>query len=263
MNTFNKKETMVACLVQQLFRQKIGVELDQGIVEEVLFPLLRPRKHGPKELLQDIKLATDTLIITDYSRREARHFSIPTFTPIPEYWTYVPPGHLTSGSIVPVSPGWPLDKKLKGKFPFWISVGQRTSKVRRKKIRKDDWGTIDILNELRGLNYPQMGYKARSYVIEEPESFEDAYSSLAEDNSLPANIRWGVDHSRYNTVLIDGRSQFVKNFLDDVLITGKRLTWCPPDPGRLGWGILSIVESSQYGEVQSQLYTAGGGSSRR
>jgi hypothetical protein len=245
MNTFNKKETMVACLVQQLFRQKIGVELDQGIVEEVLFPLLRPRKHGPKELLQDIKLATDTLIITDYARREARHFSVTTFTPIPEYWTYSPPWH-----PVPSVEAYP-------------PVGQRTSKVRRKKIRKDDWGTIDILNELRGLNYPQMGYKARSYVIEEPESFEDAYISLAEDNSLPANIRWGVDHSRYNTVLIDGRSQFVKNFLDDVLITGKRLTWCPPDPGRLGWGILSIVESSQYGEVQSQLYTAGGGSSRR
>jgi hypothetical protein len=235
---------MSPCLVQQLFRQKIGKELDPSIVDEVLFPMLRPRKHGPKELLQDIKLATDTLIITDYARREARHFSVPTFTPIPEYWTYVPPGHLTSGSV-----SWPLDKKLKGKFPFWISVGQRTSKVRRRKIRNVDWGTIDILNELRGLNYPQMGYKPRSYVIEEPLDFDDAYISLAEDNSLPANIRWGVDHSRYNAVLIDGRSQFVKNFLDDVLITGKRLTWDVGTP----WGTLSVVESSQYGEVQSQL----------
>jgi hypothetical protein len=246
---------MSPCLVQQLFRQKIGKELDPSIVDEVLFPMLRPRKHGPKELLQDIKLATDTLIITDYARREARHFSVPTFTPIPEYWTYVPPGHLTSGSV-----SWPLDKKLKGKFPFWISVGQRTSKVRRRKIRNVDWGTIDILNELRGLNYPQMGYKPRSYVIEEPLDFDDAYISLAEDNSLPANIRHalqvalrrrehGADHSRYNAVLIDGRSQFVKNFLDDVLITGKRLTWDVGTP----WGTLSVVESSQYGEVQSQL----------
>ena len=235
----------MACLVQQLFRLKIGKELDQGIVDEVLFPLLFKQKHVPKELLQDIKLATDTLIITDHARREARHFSVPTFTPIPEYWTYEPPGHLTSGSV-----SWPLDKKLKGKFPFWISVGQRTSKVRRKKIRNDDWGTIDILNELRGLNYPQVGYKPRSYVIEEPLDFDDAYISLAEDNSLPANIRWGVDHSRYNAVLIDGRSQFVNNFLDDVLITDKRLTWSGSTP----WGILSIVESSQYGEVQSQVY---------
>ena len=233
---------MSACLVQQLFRLKIGKELDTNLVDEVLFPLLRKRKHGPKELLQDIKLATDTLIITDMSRREARHFSVPTFTPIPEYWTYSSPERELT-----------LDKKLKGKFPFWVLVGQRTSKVRRKKIRNDDWGTIDILNELRGIDYPQAGYKPRSYVIEEPVDYEDAYICLAEDNSLPATIRWGVDHSRQNAVLIDSRSQFVNNILDDVPITGKLLTWgaAPADP--VG-GILSIVESSQHGEVQNQLY---------
>ena len=219
---------MASCLVQQLFRQKIGVELDQGIVDEVLFPMLRPRKHLPKDLLQDIKLATDTLIIT----RQAGHFSVPTFTPIPEYWTYSPPWHL----------------------------GQRTSKVRQEKIRNQDWGTIDILNKLRGLNYPKVGYKPRPYVIEEPvDSFDDAYISLSEDNSLPATIRWGtegiVDHSRENSVqriLIARRSQFVNNFLDDVLITGKRLTWGAQVRDPVG-GILSIVESSQHGEVLDQL----------
>ena len=227
---------MASCLVQQLFRQKIGVELDQGIVDEVLFHMLRLRKHPSKELLQDIKLVTDTLIITDYARREARHFSVPTFTPIPEYWTYVAPWH---------------GERTTGISKAYHPVGQRTSNVRRRKIRNDDWGTIDILNELRGLNYPQVGYKPRPYVIEEPDSFDDAFISLAEDNSLPANIRWGVDHSRYNAVLIDGRSQFVNNFLDDILITDKRLTWCAAGTP---WGILSIVESSQHGEVQTQLY---------
>jgi hypothetical protein len=227
---------MASCLVQQLFRQTIGVELDQGIVDEVLFPMLRLRKHPSKELLQDIKLVTDTLIITDYARREARHFSVPTFTPIPEYWTYVAPWH---------------GERTTGISKAYHPVGQRTSNVRRRKIRNDDWGTIDILNELRELNYPQMGYKPRTYVIEEPDSFDDAFISLAEDNSLPANIRWGVDHSRYNAVLIDGRSQFVNNFLDDILITDKRLTWCAAGTP---WGILSIVESSQHGEVQTQVY---------
>ena len=222
---------MSVCLVQQLFRQKIGKELDPSIVDEVLFPLLRPRKHGPKELLQDIKLATDTLIITDYARREERHlhFSVPTFTPIPEYWTYFA---TLSGSYLP--------------------IGQRTSKFRRKKIRNDDWGTIDILNELRGIDYPQAGYKPRSYVIEEPVDYEDAYICLAEDNSLPATIRWGVDHSRQNDILIDSRSQFVNNILVDVLITGKRLTWGFGVDDPVG-GILSIVDSSQHGEVQVQL----------
>ena len=242
---------MSPCLVQQLFRQKIGQELDPSIVDEVLFPMLRLRKHPSKELLQDIKLATDTLIITDYARREARHFSVPTFTPIPEYWTYSSPAHVGDVSDPVSARVYPQDKKLMGKSPFWVPVGQRTSKVRRKQgMRNVDWGTIDILNELRGLNYPQMGYNPRSYVIEEPLDFDDAYISLAEDNSLPATIRWGVDHSRYNAVLIDGRSQFVNNFLDDVLITGKRLTWDAGTP----WGTLSVVESSQNGEVQSQLY---------
>jgi hypothetical protein len=209
---------MSPCLVQQLFRQKIGIELDQGIVDEVLFPLLFKQKHGPKELLQDIKLATDTLIITDYARREARHFSVQTFTPIPEY----------------LARHWAMVKPLKAYPP----VGQRTSKVRRAMIPNEDWGTIDILNELRGLNYPQVGYKAAPYIIEEPDSFNDAYIRLAEDNAD----------------LIDGRSQFVNNFvnnfLDDILITDKRLTWS----GSTRRGILSIVESSQYGEVQTQLH---------
>jgi len=214
---------MSPCLVQQLFRQKIGKELDQGIVEEVLFPMLRCKKHPSKDLLRDIKLTSGILIITKYWPTPKRHFSVPTFTSIPEYWAY--------------SQAYP-------------PVGKRTSKVRRAKIPNEDWGTIDILNELRGLNYPQVGYKAASYVIEEPDSFNDAYISLAEDN---ANIRWvpmGVDHSRYNADLIDSRSQFVNNFLDDILITDKRLTWS----GNTPWGILSIVDSSQYGEVQSQLY---------
>ena len=224
---------MSPCLVQQLFRQTIKVELDQGLIDEVLFPMLRSRKHPSKELLQDIKLATDTLIITDYSRRDARHFSVPTFTPIPEYWTYVAPCHVGDVS----------ERKAKAYPP----VGQRTSKVRRGKIRNDDWGTIDILNELRGLNYPQMGYKPTPYVIEEPDSFDDAYISLAEDNSLPSSSRVQPGRAR---CMIDARSNFVNNFLDDVLITDKRLTWGVSTQ----WGILSVVESSQHGEVQTQVY---------
>ena len=210
---------MGACLIQQLFRQKIGEELDQHLVDDVLFPMLRCKKHPSNDLLRDIKLTSGILIITNYSSTPKRHFSVPTFTPIPEYWAY--------------SQAYP-------------PIGKRTSKVRRAKIPNEDWGTIDILNELRGLNYPQVGYKAAPYIIEEPDSFNDAYIRLAEDN---ANIRWGVDHSRYNADLIDGRSQFVNNFLDDILITDKRLTWS----GSTRRGILSIVESSQYGEVQSQL----------
>ena len=230
---------MASCLVQQLFRMKIGKDLDQSIVDDVLFPLLRPRKHWPKELLQDIKLTSDTLIITDHARREARHFRVTTFTPIPEYWT-------CSRSQW----SWHVGDVSERKACAYPPVGQRTSKVLRKKIRNYDWGTIDILNKLRELNYPEVGYNPTPYAIEEPDSFDDAYIRLAEDtdayirlaedNSLPENIRWGVDHSPQRI--------FVKNFLDYILITDKRLTW---------WrkaGVLSIEESSQHGEVQTQLY---------
>ncbi len=45
---------MASCLVQQLFRMKIGKYLDQSIVDDVLFPLLRSRKELARELLLDI-----------------------------------------------------------------------------------------------------------------------------------------------------------------------------------------------------------------
>ena len=234
---------MSPCLVQQLFRQKIGKELDQGIVDDVLFPLLRPRKHPSKELLQDIKLATDTLIgHIGAGLDPSVVFNIPIFTPLPAKGDWIVDGD----GCLPVSRGDDWGGENRGR----VSRGRRTSKWQRQKIRTFDWGTIDILNELRGLNYPRVGYKPRPYVIEEPDSFDDAYISLAEDNSLPATIRWGVDHSLQNAVLIDSRSQFVNNILDDVLITGKRLTWSSDGTP---WGILSIVESSQHGEVLDQL----------
>jgi hypothetical protein len=107
----------MACLVQQLFRQKIGQELDQGIVEEVLFPLLFKQKHGPKELLQDIKLTQScnehglSAIVRRVGRLD-RHKNI---SPFPE------------------------------------------SCLMRRQRRADTWGSIDILNELRSLKQPQFG----------------------------------------------------------------------------------------------------------
>ena len=219
---------MSPCLIHQLFRQKIGQELDQHLVDDVLFPMLRSRKHPSKTLIQDIKLTSGILVTTEPWRPLASNqVDVLPFTEKTEYWDYMEQSARHVGGR-----------------------GRHTSKFRRKKIGRADWGTIDILNELRGLNYPQTGYKPRP---DDPHSFEDAYISLAEDNSLPATIRWGVDHSRQNAVLIDSRSQFVNNFLDDVLITGKRLNWTTTAVARER-GILSIVESSQQGEVQSQLY---------
>ena len=72
---------MSPCLVQQLFRQKIGVELDQGIVDEVLFPMLRSRKDLPREILLDIKLTRScnddgqSSIIHTHTHTHPKHFA--------------------------------------------------------------------------------------------------------------------------------------------------------------------------------------------
>jgi|TARA_B110000208_G_C11662766_1_gene392258 hypothetical protein len=216
---------MSPCLVQQLFRQKVGEELDQGIVDEVLFPMLRSMKHGPKELLQDIKLTSGTLttgihVLTGEGNRHpvGGRCNIPPFTPIPEYWENARP---------------PLFREP---HP---PLGRRASNVRRKNIRGYNWGTIDILNELRGLNYPQMGYgptcfEDKSETPESPEDeFDDAYIRLEEDNSLPPDYWPGAKRSQ-NRVAIEGRSRFVNNLLDNALVTGKCLAW---EGGVLGWDL--------------------------
>jgi len=47
---------MSACLVEQLFRQKIGLSIDRDLVSEHIWPLLFKEKHFPRRILQDIHL---------------------------------------------------------------------------------------------------------------------------------------------------------------------------------------------------------------
>jgi len=119
---------MGSCLVQQLFRQKIGQELDLCLVDEILFPMLRLRRHPSKELLQDIKLTQScnehgqSAIVR---RRVGRH------------------GHKN------ISP-----------FP--------ESCLMRRQRRADTWGSIDILNELRSLKQPMFGQHRLTEVTLDP-----------------------------------------------------------------------------------------------
>jgi hypothetical protein len=197
------KETMASCLVQQLFRQKIGLELDSNLIDEVLFPMLRPRKHPSNELLQDIKLTSGILVAPEKWRPPtSNRVNVLPFTSIPEHWNYV----RAPGLAAP--------------------PGKHTSKLLRKKIRRYNWGTIDILNELRELEYPQIGYRPTYFEDEEcgEGEFDDAYIRLEEDESLPPNS-WSVAQRCQNRVAIEGRTRFVNNFMDDTLGTGKCLTW--------------------------------------
>ena len=129
---------MGSCLIQQLFRQTVGVELDPSLVDEVLFPLLRKEKHPTPELLLDIKLTRSSNLDENYVTgvnevvdRIGIRMDILPFSPNP------PPGGYASA--------------LSLRSHAWRH-GKLTSKFRRSRwdvFAKKNWGSIDIINELR------------------------------------------------------------------------------------------------------------------
>ena len=157
---------MNPCLVQQLFRQKIGKELDQGLIDEVLFPLLRSRKHGPKELLLDIKLTQrwdehgDSMITrpgrrfpenphTDEERASVGRYSLEkNMSP----FTRIPPPLESVRAAAAVAAGWRRHGEQEVKERK--RLGKVNSRFRRKMTIRKKWGTVDILNKLRELKHP-------------------------------------------------------------------------------------------------------------
>ena len=107
---------MPACIIQQLFRQIVGQGLDYGLVDDILFPMLRSRKELVRELSQDIKLV-DKIMGEDPFY--AGDFPVPVFRP----------------------PSKPYPGK----------------RVRRSSVLRNEWASIDILNELRELKRPWIG----------------------------------------------------------------------------------------------------------
>jgi hypothetical protein len=196
---------MVACIVQQLFRQKIGKELDQHLVDDVLFPMLRSRKHGPKELLLDIKLTQScnehglsAIVICrvidhndDVPQEDTPKNISPFEVPLAQHNLWLP-SRL---------------QRLPGKIP---------SQMRRLR-HMSMWGSIDILNELRSLKHPQI----RDHPPSNPEDdewsseFEDVYLSLQEQPLWP----------RVPAEKIADDLNFVNDYLEDALNNGKRISW--------------------------------------
>ena len=184
---------MASCLVQQLFRQKIGKYLDQSIVDDVLFPLLRPRKHGPRELLLDIKL---TQSCNEYGQ-----------------------------SAIVVRGKRSCHKNI-SPFP-------ESCLMRRQRCWSTSWGSIDILNELRSLIQPQFGQHRPVEVTIDPgrigppdcsarrcgitgpkDEFGGIYILLVE---VPP---WSCRQEKRLSDL-----KFMNDYLDDALNTGKCISW--------------------------------------
>ena len=197
---------MVACLVQQLFRQKIGKELDPSLVDDVLFPMLRLRKHPSRELLLDIKLTQScnehglsAIVIcrvidpNDDVPQEGVPKNISPFeVPLPQHNLWLP-SRL---------------QRLPGKIP---------SQMRRLR-HPSMWGSIDILNELRSLKHPQIRDHPPSNPeggMRGPSEFEDVYLSLQEEPLWP----------RVPAEKIACDRNFVNDYLEDALNNGKRISW--------------------------------------
>ena len=121
----------MACLVQQLFRQKIGKELDPSIVDEVLFPMLFKQKHPSKELLLDIKM-------TLRNQNGDSMIALPDKNVSP--FTKIPP------TLESVRAEQEVAEKER--------LGKVNSRFRREMTMREDWGAVDILNELRELKHP-------------------------------------------------------------------------------------------------------------
>jgi hypothetical protein len=194
---------MASCLVQQLFRMKIGKYLDQSIVDEVLFPLLRSRKHGPRELLLDIKLTQ--------SCNEHGQSSI-------VICRVIDPNDDVPQEDIPQNIS-PFEVPL-GPHNLWLPArkpGKIHSQMRRRR-HMSMWGSIDILNELRSLKRPQIRDHPPSNPEDQddwPSEFEDVYLSLQEQPLWP----------RVQADKIAGDINFVNDYLEDALNTCKRISW--------------------------------------
>ena len=196
MNTFNKKETMTPCLVQQLFRQKIGVELDQSLVDEVLFPLLRKEKHLPRELLLDIRMTQNckenglsAIVICPLTETSWVPKKISSFSPIPSCL-------MTTDAV---------KRSMEGKT---------TSRYRRLTLGWSQYGAIEIINELRDIKHLQTGYHTRNSDddFEEVSKFENAFIRL-EDHPFTSWMESKVG------------TEFINGFMEDALDSDKRVSW--------------------------------------
>jgi hypothetical protein len=210
---------MSPCLVQQLFRQKIGIELDRDLVEEVLFPLLRKEKHLPRELLLDIKLTQ--------SCNEHDQSAIVICRVIDPY-DDVPQEDIPKNISPFEDPMGPHNlwlpsrlQRLPGKVP---------SQMRRLR-HMSMWGSIDILNELRSLKRPQIRNHPPSNQEDQFDypgaEFEDVYLSLQEQPLWPR-----VPAEKITDHRVPDRLNFVNDYLEDALNTGKRISW-GGDPTRV------------------------------
>ena len=183
----------MACLVCQLFRLKIGKNVDPTLIDDVIVPLLLTQSSQPKQLLQDIKLTRGP---SDYVDNTGRHTGESLIMLEQEYGfeddDYPRPspeniGHFTKRPRIPYIDVDP------GKWTFAITIREALY----ANMEPRDWGTIDIVNKLRSLKNPH------------------------HDSHYPC--RW--IHLRSRDGSDDEDSNLIESFICNALQEGKRLSW--------------------------------------
>ena len=226
---------MSPCLMQQIFRQKIGIEMDQELFDVVMFPLLLKQRHLPIELLLDIKLTRsegDYVDETGWHKVKSVIAFVYEVLEDPDYGNVLPP------DVVSISP-----------FAFLPSFvrspadGRRSSLYLRNHVHPRFWGTIDILNQLQGLKHPQTG---RLDMLDQGD-FENGYVWLVEttedeleemvweDPKIDDFIETSAPRKSFRIYrqiakeIVANDVKFVNDFLENCLLQGKRLCWGEPD----------------------------------
>jgi hypothetical protein len=228
MNTFNKykERTMTSCLVQQLFRQRIGQELDPRLVDEVLFPMLRSRKHPSKDLLLDIKLTQScngnghSAIVQIFYGGTIRNTSLFGVGQRGGEEDAVQASQLVAVRATHLSYPTTSAYMLAAKR---LRYGKNTSKLRRHTSYHTSWGSVDILNELRES-------KTR-YMIQFEKEGTGMSISLEEEPLSATRSPALVPKPKLENELLN-------EFIEQSLLPGKRLSW-GGDPDRLFVPILS------------------------
>jgi len=110
-----------------------------------------------------------------------------------------------------------------------LHEGKVASKSRRNMARYRDWGSIEILNELRELNHPQTGYHNSQGTMMLLEYPNDPY--VEEEDLEYVFIRleecrhWSSYYTEEEKHKLATDSEVVNDFLQNTLVSGKRLSW--------------------------------------
>lgn len=202
------------CLVQQLFRLKIGKELDPSIVDEVLFPLLFRQKYLPYSLHLDIRMVQNITIYPRWSAAAVEYIA-------PANRPQMVPGKVPPFASTSLHPAYTRRMRRYGQENR-LREGRHGSKFRRKNTHKRKWGSVDILNELRSLKYPQMGYlKHTDQGYELDAKYENAFLLLEEDTIPDISGYWRKEKEKSLRL----RSKFVNGFLDSLIKKGDHPSW--------------------------------------